>query len=1801
VVELNRVIPESLLIVGDELAVTLRDARMALEQFAEGEGGPNILDRCVRLLHTAGGVLRMTETYGASLLAEEMEQTCRHLGSLRGKDGSEEAIDALSRAAVQLPAYVERILNGGRDIPLVLLPLLNDLRAARAKPLLSESTLLLLNVFTPGKDDDKRVPELQPSGEDIQALSGKLRPRFQLALLGWIRGSEVERHLATLGDIAGRLESAATETEVHRLWWVVTAITESLADRVLESSVSLKRLMGQVDREMKRLISVGEERCAAQPPRELVNNLLYYIARVSDPGPRVMAIREAFQLSDLVPADSQVEAVRESLSAPSARLMETVAEAIREDLGRVKDVLDIYVRTGMEHVEELLPQVELLKKIGDTLGVLGLGELREIVQQRRDELERITGGAAEGQETSLVEMAASLLEVERSLGERLFGLIAPDEMKPEAESGDDEDVDYVEVSRAVMRECVVNLARIKDAVSQVVERPGDSGMLDSVPAQLRGITAGLLILNKTEAVAVVEGIGSAIGEIVQQGYAAEDSHRLDLLADAMVSLDYYLETLEAGRREPVYMLENAERCLAALREAAAMPAVRETAQSGMATTMALEESSATVEALDSRALALVPGAGGGDHAERADPEIIELFIEEAGEEIESIQAMFPIWRDDPGREDELTSLRRSFHTLKGSGRMVGAMLIGDFAWSFENLLNRVINKTLDADAALVGLVAEAVDALPELLEQLEVGTPPPTDVASLIARASAMAEGREAVPTAETSEPAPEPGTGTMQLETVDMEAEGIDLMLPDDGAAAEAEPAIDPVLLEILSKEVGGHLDTIDAFLAESSEGTPPFAVPEELYRACHTLHGSVTMAKAEVAAELTAPLNRLVRHAYDHDVPVDEKVLSTVDDTVRALRELVDAYPSPGAEAPDSAELVARLSALDEAIEAQAATRAEVEAEADTEFEAESELETQAEPEIEAEPIPEIESPTAAAGESLPDFDPEIAGIFAEEAAEILESCDAALAQLSAGAAEAPLLEELQRHLHTLKGGARMAGLASMGDLSHDLEALVIAVNSERLTLSPGNGALLQSVVDSLHGMRDQVAAGRAPARPDALFEQLAAALAGEEALPVEPSMEAPSETPAEAEPTAEPAGDVAPEVAPETPAEAEAEELEGELPAVEPIAAEPEESLPPMPLLDQIGKLARDLEAPAQPEPPAEIVAPAAGGEPVLAERRQLARVDPEMLEQLLNNAGEISIFHSRLSQQMSQIQFNLEELGQTVVRLRDQLRSLELATEAQILYRHQADMAENEKFDPLELDRYSKIQQLSRALAETASDVNSLKDLLQTLTGDTEALLVQQSRTATELQDGLMRTRMVPFQGHATRLARLVRQAAAEHDKQAELTLRGGGELDRQVLEKMLPPFEHMLRNAVIHGIELPAEREAAGKSPTGTVSISLRREGAEVLIVVEDDGSGLNIGQIRQKAIEKDLLDTDSELTDEEVMQFILRPGFSTAERLTQSAGRGIGMDVVASEISKLGGTLRIESTAGEGTRFTVRLPFTLAVTQALIVRTGTEIYALPLPTVEGIIRISREDFASYMAREDASIEYGGQRYAFRHLGQYLGTGPSRIDEDEERISIILVRAGESSTALVTDEMLDSREIVVKPVGDQLASIRGISGATILGDGRVVVILDAGALVRSHKPVDEPVVPAVEPAPDRPTALVVDDSITMRRVTQRLLDRNDFRVFTAKDGVEAVGVLQEHIPDIILLDVEMPRMDGYEFAAHVRNNPDSEGVPIIMITSRVSDKHRARAIELGVNDYLGKPYQEQELMDAVNHLLKVTVE
>ena len=635
---------------------------------------------------------------------------------------------------------------------------------------------------------------------------------------------------------------------------------------------------------------------------------------------------------------------------------------------------------------------------------------------------------------------------------------------------------------------------------------------------------------------------------------------------------------------------------------------------------------------------------------------------------------------------------------------------------------------------------------------------------------------------------------------------------------------------------------------------------------------------------------------------------------------------------------------------------------------------------------------------------------------------------------------------------------------------------------------------------------------------------------------------------------------------------------------------------PISAGFSKAVRDGDAADAPLLPPGAVPP--GREPSApADRPELARVDAELLDQLLNNSGEASIARARLEQQIGSIDFNVGELSRTVTRLKEQLRKLELETEAQILHRYEEEKGTRGEFDPLELDRYSSIQQFSRALAETANDVGSIQGLLENLTKDTQNLLTQQARTITELQNGLMRTRMVPFQRHVQRLARIVRQAATDTHKKAELAIEGAsGELDRQVLERMMPPFEHMLRNAVAHGIESPETRKKNGKDESGTITIALHREGSEVVVEVSDDGGGMNLKAIRDKGISLGMVRADQQLSDDDIMQLILEPGFSTAGAVSTLSGRGVGMDVVASEIKKLGGALHMETKPGQGSRFVIRLPLTLAISHALILRANDEFYALPLPTVEGVVRLSRTEVEAHLGPEAPPFEYGGQKYKFQHLAFYVGREPGPLPDGDVTVPVILVRAGEHSTGLVTDELVGSREIVVKNVGPQIAAIRGISGATILGDGRIVIILDIGALVRADwRARTEPVMPR-EKTDTRSIALVVDDSITVRRVTQRLLERNGMRVLTARDGVDAMEMLQEHTPDIILLDIEMPRMDGYEVATQVRADSRLSGIPIIMITSRVGEKHRARAIEIGVDDYLGKPYQEAQLLEAIEPLI-----
>jgi chemosensory pili system protein ChpA (sensor histidine kinase/response regulator) len=1910
---------QTLDLVGRELNTTLTEARTALETYVEQPDNVSLLERCKQELHQVHGVLRVLEIYGAALLAEEMEQVAGYLlATVTERKGQAESLDALLRAMVQLPGYLERVLAGGRDLALVLLPLLNDLRAVRGSALLSEGTLLLLNL----KSDKQAQPIALAADEaplNIEQWSRKLRSRFQTGLIGWIRGERIEQNLDNLASVAQKLEQTATRQPAFQLWWVVGAVIEALRENGLEGGQSVKRLLGLCDRELRRLYELGEVRYCQSPPVELLNNLLYYVGRAESNGPRVSAVRASFRLAELLPVDESIEQERENLSAPSVKLMQTVAAAIREDLSKVKDVLDIFVRRGAGQPQELVPQVELLRKIGDTLGVLGLGELRAIVQAQTDRLEKIVKGTLAADEATLVEIAAALIGVEDRLDEGLVGMILP---KTDAAPQQSEDHEFQQVQSAVLRECILNLARIKEAVAQSVGGTLDAAGLDSWHDLMRGLKAALLLLGKGRAVEVVEGITVQLKRVMQPGAPALPVGFLDRLADAIVSVEYYMETLQAGRSDPWYMLDNAQACVQALerQQPVAVPTVAPLEPSSFAKTVQIP-SAMPVDSTQVADLSATAPDGAGPAppvltpsttarlaalAENADPELVKLFIEEAREELAKIDRGFPVWDQNPLEREALVTVRRSFHTLKGSGRMVGARELGELAWAVENLLNRVLDNTLTRSPAILEVLRDAIAALPQMIDHLEHGRSVAADVGGIVARAHALASGRPppAAQRAPAGEPAVQhaPAADASASAIIEEPARAEAAASPSAPAAAAqspevAPPSMDEALREIYARETGAHVSTIRHYLQRESQAAEPHLLPEDVYRACHTLAGSSKMAQARHGVRLAEPLDHWLRRAYTSGIGLRTADLALLADCMAAMESVASHLDEPTGYFVNHWQLLERLAEAERALDGRLTEASRASAAAGSPAPAEprpaaaepmlavplatesSAVEQtraaadQAEADVSRQELaaaPPAGEPEPAP-EEPPDFDPEVAAIFTEEALELIDASERALGDWRAKPGSPESATALKRPLHTLKGGARMAGITAMGDLSHELETLVIQAENRSIAIDGAAFDVIQASLDELARMRESVANGRGVAPARAMIARIQSlthpgipATAAVQPAPPTPSTPSTPSTPAAPaaaaaaqaapalpeppaaavaaisvpEPVAESSAAASPEVVEEA-GEAAVEALtEPELaePPVLAAAAAPEPVVevepaqPPEPeRLFQSAPEMSESEAPVlSPAPPAteEPPAPAAqsaqpesrpaepaaedllaapqpvppGREPVAPlERQEMARVDAELLDKLLNISGEASIARSRLEQQLGSIDFNLGELSRTVIRLKEQLRSLEIETEAQILHRHEDESGHRGEFDPLELDRYSSIQQFSRALAETANDVASIQQLLENLAKDAQNLLQQQARTITELQNGLMRTRMVPFQRHVQRLARIVRQAASDTGKRAELVVDGAsGELDRQVLERMLPPFEHMLRNAVVHGIEAPEERTRRGKPPVGRILLELHREGAEVMVRLTDDGAGMNLEAIRAKGRALGLIPPGRTLSDEDAMQLILEPGFSTADALTQQAGRGVGMDVVATEIKRLGGALHMETKAGEGSVFTIRLPFTLAISHALVVRTGEEFYALPLPTVEGVLRLSKPEVSAHLGRDAAMFDYGGQKYRFQHLAVFVGLEPSPLPEQDVTIPVVLVRAGEHSTGLVADELVGSREIVVKSVGPQISSIRGISGATILGDGRIVIILDIGALVRAEwrGRAQLPAVPR-EKEDRRTFALVVDDSITVRRVTQRLLERNGMRVLTARDGMDAVGLLQDHVPDIILLDIEMPRMDGYEVAAHVRNDPRLKNVPIIMITSRVGEKHRARAIELGVDDYLGKPYQEAELLDAITPLVE----
>ncbi|MBI5658013.1 MAG: Hpt domain-containing protein [Nitrosomonadales bacterium] len=596
----------------------------------------------------------------------------------------------------------------------------------------------------------------------------------------------------------------------------------------------------------------------------------------------------------------------------------------------------------------------------------------------------------------------------------------------------------------------------------------------------------------------------------------------------------------------------------------------------------------------------------------------------------------------------------------------------------------------------------------------------------------------------------------------------------------------------------------------------------------------------------------------------------------------------------------------------------------------------------------------------------------------------------------------------------------------------------------------------------------------------------------------------------------------------------------------------------------------------------------------ERAALAaqlRVRSVTVDRLVNEAGEIGVARSRIEAELREFRNGLMELTDSVDHLRRQLREIEIQAEGQMQARVALARNQAEKFDPLELDRFTRFQELTRFMNESVHDVQTVQQTLLKNLDEMAAALSGQAYLNRELQQNLMAIRMVPFAGIAERLYRVVRQTGKELNKKANLELHGTEvELDRSMLEKMTAPFEHLLRNSIAHGLEAPEQRVRAGKPPIGDIRLSLRQENNEVVFEFSDDGAGLDFERLRRKAQDMGLLQENAETSDEQIVQLIFTSGLTTATEVTEVSGRGVGMDVVRSEIAGLGGRIDASSKKGLGTRFIIHLPLTLAVTQVLMLRSGDSVYAIPSTMVEQARQVKPAELAQLY--RDRRIEWQGGTYPFHYLPPLLGDA-GRAPESMPRNPVLLLRSGEQRVALHVDALQGNREAMVKNIGPQLARLPGIAGATVLGDGAVVLILNPVQLAqRAGAPLRKTGKAVPEVLRTQPLIMVVDDSLTVRKITSRLLARAGYQVITAKDGVDALEQLGENHPSVMLLDVEMPRMDGFELTKHLRRDARTQNLPIIMITSRIAEKHRNYAQELGANAYLGKPYQEKELLQHI---------
>jgi chemosensory pili system protein ChpA (sensor histidine kinase/response regulator) len=1769
--------------VKGEIDHAIQRAQETLRAFAANSADAAQLKSSQSHLHQAHGALSIVGLEGITRISEELE------GLLDGieKEASlrkSEVFRLVERALNGIRTYLDQLMAGNPNQPLRLYALYRDVVTARgghADP----TDLYYPNLtFRPPKRD--RLAGALRAGETEKYLREQ-RGRYQRGFLKWLKNdaSGAEDMRAAIEAI----EAAQGPTSQRAFWWVSLAFFDALEHKALPQDLDAKQLCNRIEQQIKRLLE-GTPSVAERLMREV----LYYVARAKPATARVREVQEAYHLSQTIPAaESDGDAVAESSALKSAR----------EHLTHAKDAWNKFASGNPPSLLAFRDSAAALK---DDAEQLGNSDLTALVGQVVGVAAWLTSNRENMSEAVALEVATALLLLENALAglahlsnefaqqAHLLRSRLEDCMLGKPRRGAPEIPLLDEMSRKAQERLLMNqvvsemranlrtIEQVLDAFFRDTAKRDELASLDKPVHQLLG---ALEMLGEQRA---RDSLAAAAEEIRRFSGAAHSASPQDFerIAQTLSGLGFYIEGLahgktdfeaamqpiaaarkdEADAAQPVATVEaqvaeqqretaslyeewktkpedgtlraELKRNLAALQKDAGLIADQKLEASAGKALRALDKTSTmpltpflkeAIEKITAAAPSPSPEAAKliDASAEAIDAELLGVYLEESDEVLATIREHLDTVREQHANKEALTTIRRGFHTLKGSGRMVGLMRLGEAAWAVEQTMNAWVQEERAATPALLQLIGLAHEYFSGNVKRLKAGGVS-SDERSLVAAAERVRRG-------EATEQASHEALGASTVPAAEPAASARTEFAPAAAARVAVAPAepeefvqlgehrVSTTLFAIFSGEARAH---VIAIREEHETLRQHGVVSDGLLRAVHTLAGTSGTVKISALSDLGYALEKALQKLATSELSEDEQSLvGEAVDTIEAMVASVVELRVPRA----VPELVAQLERIGEqaGVPQESTTPEEGEPPSrsppsrETESSASEKL---AEPEADGSSLDDLDLDITLERRQRrldDDIDPELLQIFIDEAQELVPSVGSAMRDWRDNPDNAALGQALQRVLHTLKGSARMAGAMALGELTHHMETRVENATSMK-TLPTGLFAELETSWD----------------RMGILFEQL-------------------------------------------------------QKPRV------PEEGLLAMAVASKPAAVA--LEAPeATPEPAPR--APAAKGVP-LAERelqpKALLRVRADIVDRLVNEAGEVAIARSRIEGEMRSLKAAMQELTDNVARLRAQLREIEIQAESQMQSRLELAKESMREFDPLEFDRFTRFQEVTRLMAESVSDVSTVHGNLANAVDETEKALLAQARLNRDLQQDLMRVRMVPFGSLQERLYRIVRQTAKEVGKRANLDIKGTQvELDRSVLERITGPFEHLLRNAVTHGIETPDKRRAAAKPEIGEIRLELKQEGNEVQLSLSDDGGGLAIDRIREKAIEKGLIGPGTTLSEAEIADFIFRAGFSTATEVSQVAGRGVGMDVVRSEVAALGGRVEMRFTRGQGTRFTIYLPLTLAVTQTVLVRAGSKTYAIPSVMVEQVLQLRQEQLVSaYASRQ---TEWQDRRYPFHYLPHLLGLSDA-IAEQKRFSPTLYLRSGTNAIALHVDEMVGSnQEIVVKSIGPQLQRVAGITGATVLGTGEIVLILNPVLLALKEVAARPAIVheaPKPQAAAIQPTIMVVDDSLTVRKVTGRLLERHGYLVVTARDGVEAMEKLLEVVPDVMLVDIEMPRMDGFDLTRNVRADKRLARVPIIMITSRTADKHQNYAKQIGVSHFLGKPYQEDDLIAKISGFLK----